>query len=172
MIIAEEAKIVSAIVPVDLQAAQDGDYISLKNYEHVSIVLFKGVGTAGDDPIVTLTQATSVAGAGAKALDFDKVWKNQRVALTASDALTRIASSSIPRSSGALNTFLDTSSAEEQLILIIEIDASELDVSNGFDCLKVAVSDVGTNAQLGCGFYFLSNPRYHNGTVQSSAIID
>jgi len=171
MYIAEEAKLVNAITPVDLQTgANDGDWVSMKNFEHISIVIQKGIGTAGDDPIVTLEQATAVAGTSGKALDFDKVWTNLRLDLTASDAFTRVASASIPRSGGALNTFLDLTSAELMGFIIIELDASELDVSNGFDCLRVTVSDVGGNAGLGGAFYLLSNPRYNSGLTNTTAI--
>lgn len=175
MIIAEEVKLVSAIIPSDLQTARAGDWVSLKNFEHVSIILFKGAGLAGEDPTITVEQATAVAGTSAKALAVEKVWQNlpiNPVVLTGQDQLSRVALASIPRSSGDTSTILDLTSAENEWLVVIEIDASELDVTNGFDCIRVSTSDVGTTAQLGCALYLLSNPRYNSGSVNTPAITD
>jgi hypothetical protein len=70
----EEAQLVAAIIPVDLStAANNGDWVSLKNYDELDIIIFKAAGTAGDDPVITLKQASDVAGTGAKALNFTRV---------------------------------------------------------------------------------------------------
>ena len=70
----EDVNIVSGVVPVDLSSGDnDGDWINLHKYGSVMIVFFKGAGTAGQDPTLTLEQAKDVAGLDAKGLNFDTI---------------------------------------------------------------------------------------------------
>ena len=51
----EMVDIVSAFVPVDMQTgANDGDWVNMALYDKVLAVLFKGIGTANDDPVFKL----------------------------------------------------------------------------------------------------------------------
>lgn len=160
----ERNQICTAFVPVDMSsAANNGDWVSLKNFGRCSIVLFKAAGTAGDDPILTVRQATDVSGTSAKALNFTRV--DSKVG-----TLTGVGSFTA-NSQTAANTYTDTVSAEAQGIFVIDITSDMLDVSNGFDCVQFQVPDIGSNAQLGCAFYILSEPRYGGGGLKS-AIID
>lgn len=161
----ESTQIVSGFLPVDMQtAANDGDWVSLKDYNHLTVVLFKAVGTAGDDPTLTLEQATAVAGTGAKALTFNTIYTKQGT-LTAVEAFTKV-------SQTAAATYTDATSAEVAAIWVVEIDAQDLDVNNSFDCVRARVADVGAGgAQLGCLLYILSEPRYAQA-IPPGAIVD
>lgn len=161
--ILEKMQIVSAWVPVDLQTAQNGDYVSLKNYGRCAIVFFAAAGTASDDPTLTLTQAQDVSGTGAKALNFTRIDVKQGT-LTAVGTFTTV-------TQAAGNTYTDATSAEIQKIWVVDVKAEDLDKANGFDCLRLACSDIGSNAQLGCALYLLHEPRYASATLPS-AIID
>ena len=160
---AEQCNIVSAFVPVDMQdGANTGDWVSLKNYERVSIVLFKDAGTAGDDPTITLQQATDVAGTGAKALaKIDTVFVKQDTALTSVGQFSKVTQT-------AAATYTDATSAEDQAVWVIDIQSEDLDVDNGFDCIQASVADVGSNAQLGCAFYVLWGARYGKEALPSA----
>jgi hypothetical protein len=137
-----------------------GDYISLKNYGGVSILLLVDNTSGTDDGAVTLTQATSVAGGSAKALGFDWVYVNEDT--ETSDALTKTAVTS--------NTF-DASGVEKSALYVIEIKAEDLDVDGGFDCLRLNMATVtnGNSAVV----YLLHTPRFiaQDGD-HKSAIID
>jgi hypothetical protein len=161
MKLAETTQIVSAIVPVDLQTAQDGDWVSLKDYNHVTIVFHKGAGTAGDDPTVRVQQAQDNSGTGAKDLTYSEYWIKQ-------GTLTGVGQFTKTTQSAAASTALNATSAEEQVVLLIEFDADMLDVDNGFDHIRFRVDDVGTNAQLGSALYILSEPRYAQATPPSA----
>ena len=163
----DETQIVSGFIPVDMQtAANNGDVVSLKNYDHLTVILFKAVGTAAQDPVLTFTQATEVAYSTSKALaTIDEYWSKQGAALTAIGTFTRTT-----QAAGSTVT-LDATSAEEQGLYVFEIDASDLDVANGYDCVRCSVADVGGNPQLGCMLYVLSGPR-HAATTMPSAIVD
>jgi len=146
--------IVPGIVPLDLQTARTGDWVSLKNAQGVCIVFFKGAGTAGDDPTLTFQQATDVAGTSAKNLTVVTDIHKKQGTLTAVGTWTTTTQAAAATYAG------DGTSAEEQAVYVVEIEADQLDVDNGFDCINVACSDVGTNAQLGCALYILYGLRY------------
>ena len=146
--------IVSGFVPVDMSGgANEGDYVNLTNYKSVIVVLFKAVGTAGDDPTLTLTQATAADGTGAKALEIIDV------AFTKQDSLLSGVADYTKVTQTAASTLTDATSAEDQAIWQVEVQATELDLANGFTFLKCGVADVGTNAQIGCAFYIMGEPR-------------
>ena len=165
MRIVEDCQIVSAIVPVDLTtAANAGDWVSLKEYDHCTIIVFTGIGTAGQDPVITLDQATDVSGTSTKTLNVDEIYhKTGATALSAVGTFTRVTQTA---ADGYDTDPID--GAENEQIVVIEVDAADLDVDNNFDCLQVNVADVGANSMLGCALYILSEPR-HSG---KSAIVD
>jgi hypothetical protein len=66
--------------------------------------------------------------------------------------------------------YTEATSAEAQAIWVSDVPADSLDINNGFTCLKAAVADVGTNAQLGALLYLLHDPR-HVAAPLPSAII-
>ena len=160
----ENNQLVAGIIPVDFNTgANNGDWVSLKNYRHVACVLYMAAGTAGDDPIFKMQQATAVAGTGVKDLLFDTVYTKAGTQ-TSTGTFTKV-------TQAAATSYTDATHAEIQKIYIVEFDAEDLDAENGFDCIQMSVADVsgGANPQIGCGFYILSNPRY---APPLSAIVD
>lgn len=164
-LLVEQCQIVAGIIPVDSQSgANTGDYVSLKNYERCSIVIYKAAGVAGDDPVITVTQAQDVSGTGVKALNFTRVDSKVGVQTGIGTFTTN--------TQAAGNTYTDLVSAEAQGLFVIEFKAEDLDVNNGFDCLKVAVPDTGSaGAQLLCALYILRGAKYATNPLPS-AIID
>jgi hypothetical protein len=161
----ESANIVAGIIPIDLAGqANNGDYVSLKNYERCAVVLYKAAGVAGDDPVFKLQQAQDVAGTGVKDLLFTDIYKKLG-AQTGVGVFTKATQT-------AATSHTDAASAEAQAIFVIEVKASDLDVNNNFDCIRVEVADVGAGgAQIGCAFYILYNAR-SGGSVGLTAITD
>jgi hypothetical protein len=152
---ADEFQVVPAIIPVNLATgANAGAWVSLKNYSHCTIAIFKGIGTAGEDPVISVLQATAVAGTSSKALNTARLSaKIGATTLAAVAAFTEV-------TQAAAATYTDAASAENEALWLIDVNAEDLDVENGFDCLSVSIADVGTNAQIGCALYILSGPRY------------
>jgi hypothetical protein len=167
MNLVDKLQIVSGFVPVDLETGTNtGDVVSLKNYGHLTVVLFKAAGTANDDPVLTFEQGTDVAFATNKVLAvIDEYWAKQGT-LTAVGTFTRTTQAA------SQTVTLNATAAESQGIYVFEIDAAELDVGSGYDCVRVTVAKAGTaGAQLGCLLYLLSEPRYA-AALLPSAIID
>ncbi len=156
----ENAKIVVGAVPIDTTgAAVAGDYVSLKGYSHLTVVIMQGA-WAGGTPAVTLKQNTNVGNSPAdeKALSFTKYWTG--VALT-DDTYSAVAVVS--------DTFNLTATANT--VTILEVDASSLDVDNGFDCVRLGIASPGSNADLVAVLYILTGARFPQSDTPS-AIVD
>lgn len=155
----ETADIVPAFVPVDMQsAANNGQWVNMKHVSKLLAVLFKAAGTAGDNPVFTLKQATDSSGTGAKALNFTRA-RTKIGAIGSTPQWTVVTQS-------AGNTITPTSAANPAVIAV-EIQASELDTANGFNFVQLSIPDTGTNAQLGAAFYIATGLRYPQAVTTS-----
>lgn len=170
----EKVNIAQGFLPVAMNsAANAGDWVSLKGYNRCAVVVFKAVGTAGDDPTITLEQASAVAGTGAKALNITRVDKKQAASnlLAVGTYTTSTSASPATNDTFSTNTWTNSVLAEQAAIVVIDVQAEDLDVENGFDCIRASIGDVGTNAQLGAMLYMLHDPRYTDQPL-ASAIAD
>ena len=158
--VAEQAKIVMGCAPAALTStAGDGDFVSMKNYRRLTILLPILNGSTVTGGAVTLLQAQDVAATGAKALAMTRMWANTDCA--ASDTLTKTAVTSDTFTSGTTNS--------KQLLYVIEVLAEDLDMANGFDCVRIDVASMA-NA-VGAAIYLLDGARY-GGTTPPAAITD
>src|SRR5262245_25364588 len=124
--------LVPAFVPLDLQTARDGDWISLKNAQGVVCVLFKAAGTDNEDPTISFQQAQDVSGTGAKDLaSIATVYEKEGADLAAVGAWTKV-----EQAAGASYAPGDPS-AQSQAIYVFQIEAAELDVAGAFDCVRM-----------------------------------
>jgi hypothetical protein len=159
----EEAQLAAGFVPINLATgANDGDWVSMKNYRHLAVIIFKGAGAAAEDPTVTMEQATNVAGSGAKALNFTTIYSKEGADLFTIGTFTKI-------TQAAAATYTSATLGDNQALLVIEFNAEDLDVEGGFDCVRVRIADVGATSQIGAALYLLSGPRY---APPLSAIVD
>lgn len=159
----QRATIEAAFVPIDMAGqANTGDWISLENYRRAAVVLFGAVGVAGDDPIFKLQQATASDGTGFKDLLFTVIYEKVGATLAATAAWTRVTQT-------AATSYVNALSAEAQKLIVVDIDAAMLDVTNGFTFIQLSAADVGAGgAQIGCGFFILYEPRYPGGAAVSA----
>jgi hypothetical protein len=167
----ESINLVSAFPPADLNTDKDGDYVSLKHYEGCLVVVTKAAGTAGDDISLKLDQATAVAGTGTKALTFNHVYAKVG---------TGTATGTFTKYTGTATDDLDTVSAfgtdlladDVEAMFVVDVRASDLDVSGGFDCFRLTIEgDDLSNACIGHALYILYGARYP-GPIPLTAITD
>lgn len=126
MRISEHMSVAELVLPQQKAAAFETDAISLKQYGETSIKIVTGdMGSPVGTPAVTLRQSTDVSKTSEKALGFDFVY----VGDAADDTLAKTAVTS------------DTFTLEENKVYVIELNDSELDAANDFDCFHVEVSD-------------------------------
>ena len=125
----DTAKIVFGSPLIGALATTNGDcdYVSLKGYERATIVIAVDNATTVTGGAITLKQATAVAGTSEKALAFASYFAN--IDTGASDTLTETTATS--------NTFTTDTTDNKNLLYVIEVHAADLDVANGFDCLRV-----------------------------------
>lgn len=136
-------------------------YVSLKNFNHLTIVLAVRNATGVTGSAITLNQATVVAGTDAKPLAFARAWSCLDTA--ASDTLTPQAVAS--------NTFTTDATNAKTLLYVIEVDAADLDVTNGFCCVQVGIGNAA--AATVQATYLLSGARYSgNVALMPSAIVN
>lgn len=153
----DKAKVVVGCPPAALATtAGDGDYVSMKGYDKLSIIIAVDNATTVTGGVVTLLQATDVAATGAKALGFTTMYANTDVAT--SDALVETAVTS--------NTFTTLTTDNRNLLYVIEVAASDLDVDNGFDCVRIDVASMAS--AVGCVLYILHGQRYAPGVAATT----
>ena len=153
-------KIVTGFAPVDVDSVPTEDWVSLKTADRITIILMAGALAGGAGSAVTLKQATAVAGTGEKALAFSLVWQKEGT-LTTSSTLTKTTVTS--------DTFTMGTS---QSIYVIEINASSLDVANGFDYIRVDVAaTAGSNTFPVSALYILGGTRY-DSAIAVEAVTD
>lgn len=138
---------VSAFLPKDITgAAQTGDYVKLTHHNKLTIYLQTGA-WAGGTSAVTLSQATSAAGAGAKALAIPYYW------------VSTYGTSDLPVKTTVVSDTFNLSAANK--LIVMEIDAQDLDHNNGFIWVACLLGTPGANADLVSGLYIL-----HEGSRQ------
>jgi hypothetical protein len=126
----------------------DCDYVSLKGYNRLTIVIAVDNATTVTGGAITLKQATTVAGGSEKALAFSKMYAD--IDTATGDSLTETAVTS--------NTFTTDTTDNKNLLYVIEVKAEDLDVTNSFDCVRVD-SLLMANA-VGFVGYILHGARY------------
>ena len=156
----EACDIIPAFVPIDLAAgANNGQWVNMKYVSKLLAVLFKAAAGSGvEHPVFTLQQATSNAGAGAKALNFTRA--RTKIGAIASTPAWTIATQA------AASTYTPTSSTSQALIAV-EINQTDLDMANGFNFVQLSIPDVGVTAQIGCAFYIAAGLRYAQSVTPS-----
>lgn len=150
--------------PVDLNTAGiTGKWFNLSNCVGVNAILIAGIGTAGDDPIISLEQAKDASSAGAKLLQLKHVsYKVGDTDIVAASDLW-IRESSIDSDNPADTYDTDgIAGAENKLIVCAYISAGDLDGDNNYTHIRLNVADVGSNAQLGAVIY-IPTGRAHKG---------
>lgn len=171
----ESINIVSAFAPgTDINSDAEGDWVSLKNYDGCLVVFHKAAGTAGDDPSIKLEQATAVAGTSSKALTFNHIY--HKIGATALSAIGTHTKVELTTATDDLDLVsvnsTDLLTDVGETLIVVNVRASDLDVDNSFDCLRLVIEgdDIG-NATLASAYYVLYNCRFP-GNPTPSAIAD
>jgi hypothetical protein len=136
-----------------------GDYVSMKDYENLLILIAFADGTATSGDIdIEVYQATDTSNSlsDAKALNVletGRIWSK----VHASD-LSAVGQWTKATQATADEIYDDETSGEELGMIALEIKASDLDADGGF-CAVRADLDTVSSAKLVCGLYILGNPK-------------
>jgi hypothetical protein len=146
-------------LPAIVPSTSTPDYVSLKLYNHLTVVVMVKNATTVTGSAITLKQATAVAGTSEKALAFDTMWANLDTAAT--DTLVETAVTS--------NTFTTLTTNSKTAMYVMEVRPEDLDMANGFDCVRAGTADA-TAATLTV-LYILSGPRFSGNPANLPAAI-
>lgn len=105
----------------------DTTYVSMKNFARARITIVIADGTTVTGSAITLKQATAIAGTSEKALAFTRMLANTDYAASKTMVETAVTS----------NTFTTQTMNSKDSVYIIDVDASDLDIAGGFDCIRV-----------------------------------
>lgn len=153
----EEAKIVRALAPAADAAGRNGAFVSLKGAHKCYIRAHINQGNAATVAL-TVQQATTIAGAGAKAITGNmRIWSN----------LDASANDTLVRRTDATSYTTDAGVADKQVIM--EIDPASLDVAGGFDCIRV-ITGASNVANITEAEYILTPLRYPAATPPSAVV--
>lgn len=138
----------AGFVPVDMHTgANTGKRISLRNAAGITYLLYKGAGTAGDDPVLTFQQHTALSGGTSSNLvAVDHYYTKSTATLAGTETWTRTAQT-------VSQTVTLTGEAANQGIYVFSIEATKL--SSGYKYVSLNIASVGANPQLGGVLYAL-----------------
>jgi hypothetical protein len=152
----EHGNVISVLYPSDIQTKITADWIDMSNYHAVDFIFFKGTTTAGDDPDLLVTQATTDGGTP-KALAISEYYLKSGTLLSTASIGGQFTKTT--QTASYLIDF-DATSAEEQMLCGIHIEADMLDVSGGYRWITANVLQTGSNAHLGCILAVMHPSRY------------
>lgn len=163
MLLVQDTKIVHGQLALLNTAGFTGgaaaDYVSMKNYNHLTVIVGLAPASGTDTAAITLKQASDVAGTGEKALAFTRAWRCP--ASSSVDTLTETTYASS----------ITTSAVAALELFVLEVDGADLDVAGGFDCVRADVTDPGAVSTPAYVLYILGESRYGQATPPS-AIVD
>lgn len=141
-------------VPVNMAtAANPGARVHMRNYRHLAVVFYKGVGGAAEAPTLTLQEHSAASGGTSQNLAvITEYFVKVEATLDGDETWSRVT-----QNAAATVTNADWDDAN-QVLVVFEVPASSL--SDGFEWLSVNVADVGTTAQLGALLYIPHGIRY------------
>ncbi len=146
----DKVKFVLGLAPV-VPSSSVPKYVSMSQYDHLTVVVQADNATAVTGSAITLLQATDNAGTNAKALGFAKVWENIDAGNSSTgDTLTETAVVS--------NTFTTDATNSKTGLYVIEVDANTLDLANGFGFVRAGTGN-GTATTISV-LYILGTARY------------
>lgn len=123
--------------------------VSLKGYDHVSVLVSFKNATKVTGSAIGLQQATAVSGANAKTLAFTQVFA--RVDDSVSCLLTA--------TPAVFNSFTTDATNSKNGFYLIEVDAAMLDNANAFDCMQVTIGNA-VAATIGAHYWLGVTPRF------------
>lgn len=141
----------SAFTPVDFNTsdAATGHRVHMRNAQNIAFVLFKGAGTAGADPVVTVQEHTANTGGTTASLAvITEFYSKTETTLDGDEVWARTAQAAAATANMGLTT------AEEEGIHVLQFTADQL--SAGYEWISCNIAATVSNAQLVSGLYILT----------------
>lgn len=154
MRLAEEKKIVPVLYTADYNAGVDFDSINMKNYHRATFII--GFGAITGDAVLTVNSGAT-AGAKTSALTFHYAAGGAAIGTAVAGSTASCDVLGDDATSAALTL---TGTTYANLMLVVEVDAADMDVANGEEWLTASLSSA---ADAGIAYAFaILEPRYTN----------
>ena len=164
----EQGTIAPAFGPVDMPtAANPGAWVSMEELQPAGRRADQRRRHRRRDPVITVQQAQDLSGTNAKGLVFARVRVNQGsptipagqgFTLFVRDNSGNVEAGATMVDAAPSDTFTLTGGAADKAFVAIDIQASDLDVQNGFTTVQISVAKTA-DSQLGVAFYNLFQAR-------------
>ena len=148
-----------------------GDYVSLKDYENLLVLITfnDGSATSGDIDI-ELYQSTDTSNSLSDAKVLNAAVTGRIYSKVHATDLSAVGSWTAETQATADETYDDETSGEKLGMIAIEINASDLDADNGFTAVRVDLDTI-SSAKLVTGHYILSGAKISaDPTLMPSAL--
>lgn len=155
--IPEGGRVVPLLKPAADAAGRTSRYISLKDAARAYVCVYVDQGNAATI-LLSLLQASAVAGTGSKAGPTVQIW-----------SALDVATSDVPARRTDAATYTTDAAVKEKLV-IFSVDAAALDTNNGFDCIGLSTG-ASNAANITSAFAVLVGNRYASASPPS-AIVD
>lgn len=143
----EEAKIVSMLPPASRSSAASGDYVSMENYDKLTIIIDVGAVTAGGNIFIQQAK-TAAGGSAAKMANIDYFQKRTAATDTYTKTATTAASSADAIAIG---------NSSDSKTFVVEVKAAQL--SAGYKFVNV-LTPAAFSAALTCVIGIAHKARY------------
>jgi hypothetical protein len=141
----------SAFTPVDFNTsdAATGHRVHMRNYDAIAFVIYKGAGTAGADPVITVQEHTAASsGTSTDLAVITEFYKKTETTLDGDETWARVSQAAAATANLGLTT------AEEETIGVFQFHAAQL--SAGYEWISCNIAATVANAQLVSGLYILT----------------
>jgi hypothetical protein len=157
----EQAKIVVGLGPV-APSTSTPDYVTMKGASRCTILIPVQNGVTPTGSAISITQAVDVSNTSGKALAFTTAYRALNTGAGGNtDVLTSFTVSS--------NTFTTDATAANTLLYAIEVNETDLDINNGFDCIRV---NTGNSVNAVLSVLYVLWPQKFAKTLLPSAVAD
>ncbi len=159
----EGTKLVTGLAPLAPPSTSRTDIVSLKNYNRCCIVIMVNNTTTGvTGSAIGLTQSQDVSNTAGKTLAFTTAYRSLNCGTSGNnDTLSSFAVAS--------NTFTTDATSSVNHLYVIEVNETDLDVANNFDCVTVSL---GTGVNCNVSVLFILYPAKYGKAPPPSAIVD
>jgi hypothetical protein len=140
-------KVIHGIAPIAGSSARSGDWVCLRNYNHLTILVYIAQGNAATTAITIDKAKTAAGGSNSDGITAGKVYLAAGD-LTTTDAFVAVTTAASYTSSAA---------GTGQSIYRIELDAA--DIGDDYDFVQVELGSSNAS-NIVAAVYILSEPRY------------
>lgn len=157
--LAEEANIFVMVPPIDMGSGANAGItrVNMSKYRHAEVIIVKDAGQAAEPVVVTLWQTNVGTGGTPKKLAIPRgVYVKFATNIEDATAFAKEAND------GSTNThqYTSTTSIQKEAVITIPVNASDMDVNNGYVWLHANIADTGGAGAVGTCFILATDPQY------------